>query len=47
VATIRGETRNQLGEVVQVLIAKLIVPRRTSTAASAEENISRRVDRSH
>jgi acyl dehydratase len=28
VATIRSETRNQLGEVVQVLTAKLIVPRR-------------------
>ncbi len=26
-ATIRGETRNQLGEVVQVMTAKLIVPR--------------------
>ncbi len=29
VATIRSETRNQFGEVVQVLVAKLIVPRRT------------------
>lgn len=28
VATIRSETRNQLGEVVQVLVAKLVVPRR-------------------
>jgi acyl dehydratase len=28
-ATVRSETRNQLGEVVQVLIAKLVVPRRT------------------
>src|SRR5215813_4164600 len=27
-ATIRSETVNQLGEVVQVLIAKLVVPRR-------------------
>jgi acyl dehydratase len=27
-ATIRSETRNQLGEVVQVLVAKLVVPRR-------------------
>ena len=27
-ATIRSETKNQRGEVVQVLIAKLIVPRR-------------------
>jgi acyl dehydratase len=29
VATIRSETTNQLGEVVQVLVAKLIVPRRS------------------
>lgn len=28
-ATIRSETRNQLGEVVQVFTAKLIVPHRT------------------
>src|SRR5262245_16888182 len=28
VATVRSETRNQSGEVVQVLVAKLIVPRR-------------------
>jgi acyl dehydratase len=28
-ATIRSETRNQRGEVVQVLVAKLVVPRRT------------------
>lgn len=28
VATIRSETRNQLGEIVQALVAKLIVPRR-------------------
>lgn len=27
-ATIRSETKNQLGEVVQVLIAKLVVPRK-------------------
>ena len=33
VVTIRSETRNQLGEVVQVLIAKLMVPRRPSSAA--------------
>jgi len=30
VATIRSETRNQLGEIVQVFIAKLIVPRRAN-----------------
>lgn len=29
--TIRSETRNQLGEIVQVLVAKLVVPRRTVT----------------
>jgi acyl dehydratase len=29
-ATLRSETVNQHGEVVQVLIAKLVVPRRTS-----------------
>ena len=45
-ATIRSETVNQLGEIVQVLIAKLVVPRRTSTAAAAEENVTRRVHRS-
>jgi acyl dehydratase len=31
IATIRNETCNQVGEVVQVLIAKLIVPRSSST----------------
>ena len=40
VATIRSETRNQLGEIVQLLIAKLIVPRRTSTTALAEASRS-------
>jgi acyl dehydratase len=36
IATIRSETRNQRGEVVQVLIAKLIVPHSaTSTNAGA------------
>ena len=34
-ATIRSETRNQLGEIVQVLIAKLVVPRRPSTTDQA------------
>jgi acyl dehydratase len=43
-ATIRSETVNQLGEIVQVLIAKLVVPRRASPAASAQENVTRRVD---
>jgi acyl dehydratase len=45
-ATIRGETVNQFGEIVQVLIAKLVVPRRTSPSALAEENVTRRVPRS-
>jgi acyl dehydratase len=31
VATIRSETRNELGETVQVIVARLVVPRRTST----------------
>ncbi len=30
VATIKSETRNQHGETLQVLVAKLIVPRRTT-----------------
>jgi len=29
VVTVRSETRNHLGELVQVLVAKLVVPRRT------------------
>jgi acyl dehydratase len=29
---VRSETRNQRGETVQVLIAKLVVPRRTAAA---------------
>jgi acyl dehydratase len=33
VVTVRGETRNQHGETVQVLVTKLIVPRRPPTAA--------------
>jgi hypothetical protein len=28
VATVRSETRDQSGEVVQVLVSKIIVPRR-------------------
>jgi acyl dehydratase len=28
VVTVRSETRDQLGEVVQVLVARLVVPRR-------------------
>ena len=45
-ATIRVETRDQLGEIVQVLIAKLVVPRRPSTAALTEENETRPDDSS-
>jgi len=44
-ATIRSETRDQRGETVQVLVAKLVVPRRTSTALP-EGNVTRRVHRS-
>jgi acyl dehydratase len=32
---VRNETRNQRDEVVQVLIAKLVVPRRTPTVSEA------------
>jgi acyl dehydratase len=32
---VRNETRNQRGEIVQVLMAKLIVPRRTPATADA------------
>ena len=39
-ATIRSETVNQLGEIVQVFIAKLVVPRRTSPAASVSPPLS-------
>ena len=31
---VRSETRNQLGEVVQVLVAKLVVPRRAAAAVA-------------
>jgi acyl dehydratase len=44
IATIRSETVNQLGEIAQVLVAKLVVPRRTSPAALAGENVTGRVD---
>jgi acyl dehydratase len=33
VATVRSETRDQVGEVVQVLVAKLVVPRRMQREA--------------
>jgi acyl dehydratase len=34
IVTIRSETRNQRGEVVQILTAKLVVPRRPSAVAA-------------
>jgi len=34
IVTIRSETRNQPGDIVQVLIAKLVVPRRNTSTAS-------------
>ena len=34
IATIRSETRNQRGDTVQVLVAKLVVPRRMPTVSS-------------
>jgi acyl dehydratase len=33
---VRSETRNQHGEIVQVLIAKLVVPRRSATAPAPD-----------
>lgn len=33
-ATVRSETRNQFGEIAQVLVAKLVVPRRASVSPS-------------
>jgi acyl dehydratase len=32
---VRSETRNQHGEVVQILVAKLVVPRRTTVVAAS------------
>jgi acyl dehydratase len=37
---VRSETRNQRGEVVQVLIAKLIVPRRVSVQKTAQSKFA-------
>ena len=34
IATVRSETRNQRGEVMQVLVAKLVVPRSTTSSNS-------------
>jgi acyl dehydratase len=36
--TIRSETRHQIGEVVQVLVAKLVVPRRRQVEPSADHS---------
>jgi acyl dehydratase len=41
-ATVRSETRNQRGEVVQVLIARLVVPRRGSELGDLEPALHRR-----
>jgi len=38
---VRSETRNQRDEVVQVLIAKLVVPRRAAAPAAAPEPAAR------
>jgi len=38
---VRSETRNQRDEVVQLLIAKLVVPRRTPASAAAREPATR------
>ena len=39
---VRSETRNQRGEVVQVLIAKLIVPRRAPVREAAQNELATR-----
>ena len=38
---VRSETRNQRGEVVQVLLAKLIVPRRAATSPQPQGELGR------
>jgi acyl dehydratase len=40
---VRNETRNQNGDVVQVLIAKLVVPRRPAAAASSRDVVAQPV----
>jgi hypothetical protein len=37
---VRSETRNQRGEVVQVLLAKLVVPRRTATSPQPQGELA-------
>src|SRR3984957_3011338 len=37
--TVRSETRDQFGEVVQVLVAKLVVPRRLPAESPAENSL--------
>jgi acyl dehydratase len=34
--TVRSETRDQIGEVVQVFVAKLVVPRRSQPGSPAD-----------
>src|SRR5437870_1945129 len=38
---VRNETRNQHGEAVQILVAKLVVPRRSATALAQASSTSR------
>jgi acyl dehydratase len=38
---VRSETRNQHGEIVQILVAKLVVPRRSATALAQVSSTSR------
>ena len=44
---IRSETRNQHGEIVQILIAKLIVPRRSAAAPGPDASSASRAAVSH
>ena len=39
-ARVRSETRNQRGETVQILLAKLIVPRRAPTAPQPQGELA-------
>jgi hypothetical protein len=38
VITVRSETRNQRGEILQTLVAKLVVPRRLSAESRAGDD---------
>jgi len=39
-ARVRSETRNQHGETVQVLLAKLVVPRRAATTSQPQGELA-------